>query len=132
MGLFDRFKKKKEEIEEPKVEEYSFVEGCDAYVTDQGFLVILSEIQKPFVASISDNENHKKIQIQNMNLGRDIDFGDVKISYTTCLDGVVAMSLLPEGARRQKMEQNRRVMDRSHPYIPGTYDVSNQLRAMEE
>ena len=132
MGLFDKFKKKKEQIEEPKEEVYSFVEGCDAYVTDQGFLVILSEIQTPFKASISDNDNHKKIHIQNVNLGRDIDFGDVKLSYTTCLDGVVAMSLLPEGPRRQKMEQNRRVMDRCHPFIPGTYDVSNQLRSMEE
>lgn len=133
MGLFDRFKKKKEVVEEtPKVEEYIYVEGCDAYVTDQGFLVILSEIRPPFKASITDNEDHKKIHVQNINLGRDIDFGDIKISYMTCEDGVVAMSLLPEEPRRQKMEQNRRMIDRDHPFIPGTYDVSSQLRAMNE
>ena len=130
MGLFDRFKKKKEvqEEEAPQVEEYVYVEGCQSYVTDQGFLVIIPEVKPPFQILIVDNGEHKQILVENMNNHKNIDFGDIKASYNTVEDGVFAFSLLPEEARRQKMEFNRRVTDREHPPIAGTYDVSNQLR----
>lgn len=131
MGLFDRFKKKKENPEEeeaPVVEEYIYVEGCESYVTDQGFLVLVPEVRPPFQVLIVDDGEHKQILVENMNNHKNIDFGDIKTSYKTIDDGVYAFSLLPEEARRQKMEFNRRLTDRVHPPIAGTYDVSNQLK----
>ena len=64
-----------------------------------------------------------------MNNHKNIDFGDIKTSYNKIEDGIYTFGLLPEEARRQKMEFNRRVTDREHPPIAGTYDVSKQLEA---
>lgn len=131
MGLFDRFKKKKEAVEEeaPAVEEYSYVEGCETYVTDHGFLVLVPEVKPPFQVLIVDNGEHKQILVENMNNHKNIDFGDIKTSYNKIEDGIYTFGLLPEEARRQKMEFNRRLTDREHPPIAGTYDVSKQLEA---
>lgn len=129
MGLFDRLKKKKEVevVEEKKEETYSYVEGCDTYVTDQGFLVLVPEVKPPFQVVIAENGDHKQILVENMNNHKSVDFGDIKTSYYTIDDGIYVFSLLPEEARRQKMEFNKRLTDREHPPIAGTYDVSNQL-----
>lgn len=129
MGLFDRLKKKKNDVQEeaPVVEAYNYVEGCDTYVTDQGFLVLIPEVKPPFQVLIVDNGEHKQILVENMNNHKNIDFGDIKTSYKTIDEGVAEFSLLPEEARRQKMEFNRRVTDRVHPPIAGTYDVSKML-----
>lgn len=129
MGLFDRFKKKKDDVQEeaPVVESYDYVEGCESYVTDQGFLVLVPEVKPPFQVLIVDNGEHKQILVENMNNHKNIDFGDIKTSYSKVEDGVYTFGLLPEEARRQKMEFNRRITDREHPPIAGTYDVSNQL-----
>lgn len=129
MGLFDRFRKKKDDVQEeaPVVESYDYVEGCESYVTDQGFLVLVPEVKPPFQVLIVDNGEHKQILVENMNNHKNIDFGDIKTSYSKVEDGVYTFGLLPEEARRQKMEFNRRITDREHPPIAGTYDVSNQL-----
>lgn len=129
MGLFDRFKKKKEDVQEeaPVIETYNYVEGCETYVTDQGFLVLVPEVKPPFQVLIVDNGEHKQILVENMNNHKNIDFGDIKTSYSKVEDGVYTFGLLPEEARRQKMEFNRRITDREHPPIAGTYDVSKQL-----
>ncbi|RIA78555.1 hypothetical protein EI71_00116 [Anaeroplasma bactoclasticum] len=129
MGLFDRFKKKKEDVQEeaPVIETYNYVEGCETYVTDQGFLVLIPEVKPPFQVLIVDNGEHKQILVENMNNHKNIDFGDIKTSYSKIEDGVYTFGLLPEEARRQKMEFNRRITDREHPPIAGTYDVSKQL-----
>ncbi len=129
MGLFDRFKKKKEDVQEeaPVIETYNYVEGCETYVTDQGFLVLVPEVKPPFQVLIVDNGEHKQILVENMNNHKNIDFGDIKTSYSKIEDGVYTFGLLPEEARRQKMEFNRRITDREHPPIAGTYDVSKQL-----
>jgi hypothetical protein len=129
MGLFDRFKKKKEDVQEeaPVIETYNYVEGCETYVTDLGFLVLIPEVKPPFQVLIVDNGEHKQILVENMNNHKNVDFGDIKTSYSKIEDGVYTFGLLPEEARRQKMEFNRRITDREHPPIAGTYDVSKQL-----
>jgi hypothetical protein len=129
MGLFDRFKKKKEDVQEeaPVIETYNYVEGCETYVTDLGFLVLIPEVKPPFQVLIVDNGEHKQILVENMNNHKNVDFGDIKTSYSKIEDGVYTFGLLPEEARRQKMEFNRRITDREHPPIAGTNDVSKQL-----
>ena len=90
--------------------------------------MLVPEVKPPFQVLIVDNGEHKQILVENMNNHKNIDFGDIKTSYHKIEDGIYTFGLLPEEARRQKMEFNRRVTDREHPPIAGTYDVSKQLQ----
>ncbi len=127
-GFFKKKNKAEEKVEEVVQKPFEYVEGADAYVTQDGFLVIPSEIDmKMFEISVENEFDNYSIVISNVNNHRPIRFGTVTDSFNN-IDAVIeAFGLIPDLARRQQMELNKRKLDTVHPFIKGTYDISNKL-----
>jgi len=125
---FGFFKKKKEEKVEVVQKPFEFVENADAYVTQDGFLVIPSEIDsRMFEISVESEDENYCIVISNVNNLRPIRFGIVTDSFNDIDAVVAAFGLISDATRRQQTELNKRKMDTVHPFIKGTYDVANKL-----